>query len=154
MPQMLLPIYPAGVTHITGELAFKVEGEKVWYFNAMMPIFSHETSDTNTFRMITSQFCINGNVKQVDIVTAFGVTPISVKRSVKLYREEGPSGFYKKESKRVKTVLTESKKEEAQSFLNAGLSLAEVATSLNMKYNTLSKAARDGLLQQKKSQTL
>lgn len=151
MPQMLLPIYPIGVTHITGELAFKVEDNKVWYFNALMPIFSHEVLDTETFRMITSQFCVNGNVKQVDIVKAFGITSISVKRSVKLYREEGPSGFYKKESKRQNTILTESKKEEAQVLINAGLTLTEVATSLNLKYNTLSKAVRDGVLNQKKS---
>jgi hypothetical protein len=30
----------------------------------------------------------------MEIVRAFGVTKISVKRSVKLYREEGARGFY------------------------------------------------------------
>lgn len=151
MPQMLFPIYPPGVTHITGELAFKVEQEKVWYFNAMMPIFSHQVSDVETFRMITSQFCVNGNVKQVNIVNAFGVSAISVKRSVKLYREEGASGFYKKESKRKKTVLTAATIEEAQTLINSGLTLAEVATSLDLKINTLNKAVRDELLHQKKT---
>jgi hypothetical protein len=59
-----------------------------------MTVFSHAESDINTFRMITSQFCVNGCVKQSDIIRAFGVTPISVKRSVKTYREKGPKGFY------------------------------------------------------------
>jgi hypothetical protein len=36
--------------------------------------------------MITSQFCVNGCAKQSDIIRAFGVTSISVKRSVKTYR--------------------------------------------------------------------
>jgi transposase len=40
--------------------------------------------------MITAQFCVNGNAKQMDIVRAFGVTKISVKRAVKRYREQGP----------------------------------------------------------------
>ena len=145
MPQMHFPIFPLGVNHITGELAFKVENNKVWYFNAMMPIFHHEVSDVDTFRMITSQFCVNGNIKQVDIVKAFGVSPISVKRSVKIYREEGPGGFYK-ESKRRRTVLTDSALEEAQILISSGLSLPEVATSLNLKLNTLNKAVSEGLL--------
>jgi hypothetical protein len=43
----------------------------------------------------TAQFCVNGHTQQMEIVRAFGVTKISVKRSVKLYREEGARGFYK-----------------------------------------------------------
>jgi hypothetical protein len=44
--------------------------------------------------MITSQFCVHGGARQSDIIRVFGVTPISVKRSVKIYREEGLKGFY------------------------------------------------------------
>jgi hypothetical protein len=44
--------------------------------------------------MITAQFYTNGYVKQMDIVRAFGVTPISVKRAVKRYQEQGVQGFY------------------------------------------------------------
>jgi hypothetical protein len=150
VPQICFPIFPPGVTHITGELAFSEENGKVWYFNAMMPVFSHDALDIETFRMITSQFCVNGNVKQVDIVKAFGVSPISVKRSVKLYKEEGPGGFYKKKTPRKKTVLTDAAIDEAQTLLNTGLSLTEVATSLDLKYNTLSKAVKDGIVIQKK----
>lgn len=150
MPQICFLIFPPGVTHITGELAFSEENGKVWYFNAMMPVFSHDALDIETFRMITSQFCVNGNVKQVDIVKAFGVSPISVKRSVKLYKEEGPAGFYKKKTPRKKPILTESTTEEAQNLMNTGLSLTEVATSLDLKYNTLSKAVKDGVIIQKK----
>jgi len=39
--------------------------------------------------MITAQFYSNGYVKQMDIVRAFGVTPISVKR----YQEQGVQSF-------------------------------------------------------------
>ena len=38
-------------------------------------------------RMITSQFCASGYTKQSDIIRAFGVTSISVKRSVKRSEE-------------------------------------------------------------------
>jgi hypothetical protein len=92
MPQ--LSIFPEGVTHITNQLAFKKEDGRVTYFAGIMPVFSHAESDIATFRMLTSQFCVTGHVKQSDIIRAFGVTSISVKRSVKIYREKAPKGFY------------------------------------------------------------
>jgi hypothetical protein len=95
MPQLQLPMFPVGVTHITALLAFIKEDRSITYFNGSLPVFSHKEEDTRSFQMITAQFCVNGHTQQMEIARAFGVTPISVKRSVKLYREEGPGGFYK-----------------------------------------------------------
>jgi hypothetical protein len=94
MPQLHLPMFPTGVTHITSELAFEKKDGCITYFNGHMPVFTHGEKDVATFRMITSQFCVSGYTKQSDIIRAFGVTSISVKRSVKLYREKGARGFY------------------------------------------------------------
>src|SRR5262249_60635933 len=94
MPQVHLPMFPAGETHITSELAFEKRDGCITYFNGHMPVFTHAEKDIATFRMITSQFCVSGYAKQSDIIRAFGVTSISVKRSVKLYREKGTRGFY------------------------------------------------------------
>src|SRR5260370_15724504 len=94
MPQLQLPIFPDGVTYITNHLAFRRQDGQVTYFNGHMPVFSHAETDIATFRMITSQFCVTRHVKQSDIIPAFGVASISVKRSVKIYREKGPKGFY------------------------------------------------------------
>ena len=86
MPQLHLPMFPTGVTHITSELAFEKKDGCITYFNGHMPVFTHDEKDVATFRMITSQFCVSGYTKQSDIIRAFGVTSISVKRSVKLAR--------------------------------------------------------------------
>jgi hypothetical protein len=58
-----------------------------------MPVFCHAENDIATFRMSTSQFCESVCARQSDIVRAFGVTSISVKRAVKLYRKKGTKGF-------------------------------------------------------------
>src|SRR5262249_58527295 len=79
MPQLQLPMFPSGVTHITDQLAFMKNDGQVTYFNGHMPVFSHAENDLATFRMITSQFCVNGYVTQSDIIRTFGVTSISVK---------------------------------------------------------------------------
>jgi hypothetical protein len=102
MPQLQLPMFPVGVTHITSLLAFIKEEGNITYFNGSLPVFSNTEEDTPSFRMITAQFCVNGYTRQMEIVRAFRVTKISVKRSVKLYREEGARGFYKQKNRRVR----------------------------------------------------
>ena len=82
MPQTELPFFPEGVSHITPLLAFRKEDGRVTYFNGSMPVFVHEEGDLASFRMITAQFCANGNAKQSDIARAFGVPKISLKRAL------------------------------------------------------------------------
>jgi hypothetical protein len=94
--------------------------------------------------MITSQFCVSGYAKQSDIIRAFGVTSISVKRSVKLYREKGTRGFYAPRVTRGAAVLVDSVVAQIEELLAAGASEAEVAKKLELKLNTLKKAIRAG----------
>lgn len=144
MPQLHLPMFPAGVTHITGELAFEKRDGRITYFNAHMPVFTHDEKDVATFRMITSQFCVSGYARQSDIIRAFGVTSISVKRSVKLYREQGSKGFYAPRVTRGAAVLMDSVVAEVEALLAGGAGEAEVARRLGLKRNTLQKAIRAG----------
>ena len=146
MPQRQLPIFPVGSTAITHDLAFEKRAGQVTYFYGTLPIFSHAESDTASFKMITAQFYINGHVKQMDIVRAFGVSAISVKRAVKRYQEEGPQGFYTEKKTRGPVVLTDSVMEQAQRLLNEGLEPSEVADQLSIKRDTFSKAIRAGRL--------
>lgn len=146
MPQMQLPIFPDGVEHITSELAFEKRNGQVIYFNGSIPIFVHDENDMATFRMITAQFCINGNAKQAEIARAFGVTLISVKRAVKRYREKGAAGFYEEPHRRGPAVLTADVLREAQGLLDEGLETSAVAAQLGVKRNTLAKAIGAGRL--------
>jgi hypothetical protein len=144
MPQLQLPIFPNGVTHITNQLAFSKQDGQVTYFNGHMPVFSHAETDIATFRMITSQFCATGHVKQSDIIRAFGVTSISVKRSVKTYREKGPKGFYIPRVTRGPAVLVADVVSEIEGLLAGGATPAEIAKTLGLKLNTIQKAMREG----------
>lgn len=144
MPQLHLPMFPHGVTSITPELAVQKREGQVTYFNGHMPIFLHEEHDVRTFRMITAQFCVNGNVTQMEIVRAFGVSVISVKRAVQRYRTHGPSGFYAPPRRRGAAVLTTPVLAEAQQLLDAGRAVSDVAMELGIKANTLAKAVHAG----------
>jgi transposase len=144
MPQLHLPMFPDGVTHITNELAFEKKDGRITYFNGHMPVFVHDENDIATFRMITSQFCVSGYAKQSDITRAFGVTKISVKRSVKLYREKGTKGFFAPRVTRGAAVLVDGVVEQVEEQLAGGASVAEVAETLGLKRNTVEKAIREG----------
>ncbi len=86
MPQLVLPVFPEGSTPISPGVAIEKRDGCVYYFHGQLPVFSHAEDDLKSFRMFTSQLAANGNCKQMDIVRAFGVPYVTVKRMVKLYR--------------------------------------------------------------------
>lgn len=146
MPQIQLPMFPHGTTEINVNLAIERKAEQITYFYGHLPVFTHHVNDNKTFRMITSQLCANGNTTQAEISRTFGVSKISVKRGVKLYHEKGVSGFYEKRCTRGATVLTPSRLKKAQDFFDDGCDVSEVAKELNVKKDTVRKAAEDGRL--------
>jgi len=146
MGQCQLPLFPVGSTLITHDLFFEKRGGTINYFYGSLPIFSHDEDDVATFRMITSQFHINGYVKQSEIVKAFGVTKISVKRSVALYRKKGVKGFYQPRKTRGAAVLTPTVLTTIQDLLDEGLGIKVIAKQIDLKHDTLSKAVKAGKL--------
>lgn len=153
MPQAQLPFFPDGTCEINGNLAFEKRNDQVTYFHGHLPMFQHHVNDTKTFRLITSQFYVNGNASQAELCRAFGVTPISLKRSVKRYREKGAAGFYDEPARRGPAVLTSSVLERAQQLLDEGQAVPDVAEELGIKPNTLSKAVAAGKLHKLKKKT-
>jgi transposase-like protein len=143
MPQLQLPVFPAGATEITSEVAVQNQDGRGFYLYGHLPVFQHDEQDLKSFRMFTSQLIANGTVKQKDIVRTFGVPLITVKRSVKLYRERGAAGFFQPKSrKRSGRVLKGDVLRRAQTLLEEGRSVPEVARELGVLANTLHKAIR------------
>lgn len=150
MPQTLLPIYPSGLIFINPRIGFEKKDGRIYYFHGLLPVFSHDESDLESFRFITSQLVVGGNVKAIEIAQAFGVSYISVKRNVKRLREQGAQGFFKQRKGRSAHVLTPEVIAKAQRLLNNGHKVLEVARRLNLKANTIRKAIQAGRLDKKK----
>jgi len=127
MPQVQLPVFPDGVTHITSEIAFERREGKVCYFNGHLPVFIHDCEDLAAFRLFSSQLVINGNATQSEISRAFGVPLVTVKRYVKLYRAGGPRAFFAAPSRRRGSKLTPELLVEAQALLDEGLEVPDAA---------------------------
>lgn len=147
MPQLQLPIFPAGATEINRRIGVRKEASTVWYIHGHLPVFHHEEMDVRSFRMFTSQMIAGGTVKPKEIVKTFGVPMITVKRYVKLYREKGPKGFYETKPRHSSaSVLKGEVIGQAQRSLDEGRSVPEVAQELGVLANTLHKAIGAGRL--------
>lgn len=146
MPQMLLPIFPVEATPINNVVSFAKREGTVYYFHGCQPVFSHAEQDLKSFRMFTSQLAVNGICKQAEMVRAFGISAISMKRHVKKYRQGGAAAFYGQRRKPQPRVLREEVLRQAQELLEQGESRAAVAQKLGLKRDTLRKAVRAGRL--------
>ena len=146
MPQLQLPIFPQGMNLINQNLGFVRKNNTVTYVYGSLPVFSHDIKDMKTFRMFTSQLYVNGSASQAEICRAFGVSKISVKRSVKIYREKGMAGFFEEPRRRGPAVLTPPVVEEIQGLLDAGYSIPKISEKLSLKADTLRKAVQAGRL--------
>lgn len=146
MAQLQLPVFPAGVTAINNQIAIACEAGKVAYVLGHQAVFQHEKADLASFRLFTSQLIDQGTVRHGDVARTFGVPLATVKRYVRLYRDQGPKGFFAPRRRRSASVLNEGMKTRAQVQLNAGKSVPEVGRELDILPNTLHKAIRAGYL--------
>jgi hypothetical protein len=88
MPELQLPLFPAGAVHLTPDLAVVRQEDTVTYVHGSLPVFRHRADDVKSSRFITSQLYLNGHVQQPDLVRVFGVSKDSVKLAVKLFAEQ------------------------------------------------------------------
>jgi transposase-like protein len=146
MPQVQLPVFPVGTTNITPELAFEKRDGRVVYFNGHLPVYTHPAEDLGAFRLYTSQLIVNGTASQRQIVEAFGVPLVTVKRCVKRLREQGAGAFFKPAVRQRGWKLTPEVLAQAQGLLDSGRSVPSISQELGVLKSTLHKAIDDGRL--------
>jgi len=119
----------------------------VWYFLYDMPVFSHPIDDIASFRMFTSSLCDQGHCKLVEIERVFNVSAISVKRSLKQFREKGIESFFvKNKPVRKARVFDEATTAQVQALLDEGLSPAQIEEKTAIKADTTRRAISAGRL--------
>ena len=144
---MQLPIFSEGVNPITNDVGYQKKENLVVYYCGTMPVFSHEVDDLDSFRMIVSQLYVNGTVCQANLIRAFQIKPLALKRWVKRYRADGPRAFFQSRRGGSKPkVLTAEMLARVQSRLDEGQSLSEIGAELGLSYDVLRKAVADGRL--------
>jgi transposase len=151
MPQLQLPVFPAGAKEINRDIAVQCLDGKVVYVHGCLPVFQHDVDDLKSFRFFTSQMIANGTVRAGEIAATFAAPLATVKRYVAVYRKQGAEGFFQTRARhRSETKLTESIKQQARELLEAGANVAEVGRQLKVLSSTLHKAIDSRRLEFKK----
>jgi hypothetical protein len=148
MPQVQLPLFPAGTTHLNDALAFECRDGQVTYFNGHLPVFTHAQDDLAAFRLFTSQLVVNGSATQGDIRRAFGVPKVAVQRAVDKYRAGGAAVFFVPPKARPGRKLTPEVLAQVQARLDQGESVPEISRQSGVLANTIHKAIRAGRLRE------
>jgi hypothetical protein len=146
MPQVQLPLFPAGTTALNDSLAFECRAGQVTYFNGHLPVFTHAQDDLAAFRLFTSQLVVNGSASQGDIRRAFGVPKVAVQRAVDRYRAGGAAAFFVPPQPRTGRKLTPEVLRPAQALLDQGQSVPQISQATGVLANTIHKAIRHGRL--------
>lgn len=136
-----MALFPEGVTAITREVGVECRDGQVTYFYGHLPLFRHAAQDAISFRIITSEMILSGAVRERDILRAFAVPRITVRRSVRKLREEGISSFFRDRRCGRATVLKAEVSQRAQQLLDEGKSVPEIGRELGVKFSTLHKAS-------------
>jgi hypothetical protein len=148
--QKLLPLFSRDVTLINSYIGFANRDGIVYYFNGQMPLFRHEETDLNSFKMFMAQLYVNGNAKQSEINRTFNLNPINMKRWSQKYMEGGIRVFYTNGSgggnPRRPRILKEALLDKVQSLFDECYSPSEAGARLGLKADTLRKAIKSGKL--------
>jgi len=146
MPQVQLPLFPAGTTPLNDALAFACRDGQITYFNGHLPVFTHAQDDLAAFRLFTSQLVVNGSATQGDIRRAFGVPKVAVQRALARYRAGGAAAFFVPPKPRRGRKLTPEVLSQVQALLDAGEAVPAIRRQTGVLANTIHKAIRAGRL--------
>jgi transposase len=150
MPQVQLPVFPAGAQPINAELGFECRDNQVIYFNGHLPVYIHAADDLAGFRFYTTQLIVNGTATQGEIAEAFGVSLTTIKRYVKKFRQGGAPAMFGPPARRSGSKLDAEVLVQAQQLLDEGLGVPEISRRLGVLATTLHKAIKSGRLQVRK----
>ena len=146
MPQVQLPLFPAGTTPLNDALAVACRDGQVTYYNGHLPVFTHAQDDLAAFRLFTSQLIDNGSASHGDIRCAFGLPKIAVQRAVNRYRAGGAAAFFVPPKPRVGRKLTPVVLPQVQGLLDQGELVPAISQVTGVLANTIRKAIRAGRL--------
>ena len=147
IPQMILPLIPAGSTQINATVSVFRDAKQWIYCVGVQPFAIHTAGDTRTFHVTIAQLIALGACRPVEIINAFGVSKRSVERAVARYQTGGAEAFFvPRKGRRGGTVLTKDVLAAAQRLLDGGLSSGEVAQKLEVLSDTVRKALAQGRL--------
>lgn len=138
---------PQGATPINDRVGVINQDGHWIYLHGMHPVYRHPAGDQRGFKLTIAQLVDCGACRQVEILTAFGISKSNLDRALRRYRAGGIEAFFKRPARpRNGRVLTPEALLEAQRLLDEGQAKSAVAAQLGVPLDTLRRAVWDGRL--------
>jgi hypothetical protein len=138
---------PQGATPINARVGVINQDGHWIYLLGMHPVYRHPAGDQRGFKLTIAQLVDCGACRQVEILTAFGISKSNLDRALRRYRAGGIEAFFKRPARpRHGRVLTPEVLLEAQRLLDGGQARPAVAAQLGVPPDTLRRAVWDGRL--------
>ena len=138
---------PQGATPINDRVGVTNHDGHWTYLLGMHPVYRHPAGDQRGFKLTIAQLVDCGACRQVEILTAFGISKSNLDRALRRYRAGGIEAFFKRPARpRSGRVLTPEVLLEAQRLLDGGQAKSAVAAQLGVPPDTLRRAVWDGRL--------
>jgi prepilin-type processing-associated H-X9-DG protein len=145
--QTRLPLVPPEAVEINDTVCFVHDGDRIGYFAAGVPLFSHAADDATGRRVAAAQIATLGLAKQSELSAALGVNRTTLYRQQQRFAAEGIGGLVdEKRGPKGPHKLTEPVLERAQQMLDAGESKRATAASVGVSEGTIRNAIRQGWL--------
>jgi hypothetical protein len=146
--QLQLPIFSTSAKMISDTVGYYKSEGLVQYILNGLPVYAHAEDDLSSFRFFTSNLIKQGLCRKIDINRAFNVSEDSVNRYYKKFEEEGPDGFFGKETKRKSSAskIVGKKVESIQKKLDNDQSVLSIAREEGVSEGSIRYQIRQGVL--------
>jgi transposase len=145
--QLKLPIFPVETKLFNSSFGvFSHEGT-VYYLHCGQPVGMHEEEDLNSFRHKIATFIELGLCTRSEAVKTLHVSPDSIRRCCKQYRENGEATFFAPDKRKGKSHKMLPKViERVQAQLNEDKSVNSIAKQEGVRESTIRYCIATGKL--------
>jgi len=149
--QLKLPLFPRETELFNASFGLFSQDGTVYYLHCGQPVGMHEEEDINSFRHKIASFIELGLCTQRQVVNILHVSSDSVRRSCKLYREQGEAAFFAADKRKGKShKMLPQVIERVQVGLNEGRSVNSIAKKEGLKESTIRYSIQVGKLKKNK----
>lgn len=103
--QLKLPLFSRETKLFNASFGVLRVNKTVFYLHCGQPVGMHDQEDHNSFRHKIARFIESGLCTQSEVVATLHVSPDSIRRCCKQYRQDGEAAFFAPDKRKGKSPL-------------------------------------------------
>ncbi len=138
--QLKLPLFPKETKLFNSSFGLFSNGGTVFYLHCGQPVGMHDEEDHNSFRHKIASFIELGLCTQSEVVSTLHVSPDSIRRCCKQYRQDGEAAFFAPDKRKGIQSNIDQSINETKKWLQKQTDLKEKIEALQVEINQKAEA--------------